>query len=270
MKKIHIQAHTPWLHLDFAELYHFRWVLLMLTLRDIKLRYKQTFLGVAWVILQPLLTALLFTAVFGKALHLPSEGTPYMLFAFCGLVPWLVFSQSLQRASPCLINDTRLITKVYFPRIFLPLSATFGVIIDFIIGLAMVTFLMMFNGYSFSSKIIFLPLLALHLFIFACGINLFFSSLSVYYRDFKHIVPFLIQLWMYASPLVYSSGVIPHQFQFFYNLNPMVGIIEGFRFCLLGTPFPGSFQISILTSVLLLISGTFIFRKIEHNFADVI
>ena len=222
------------------------------------------------MVLQPLLTAALFTAVFGRVLHLSSEGIPYILFAFCGLIPWLVFSQSLQRASPCLINDTRLITKVYFPRIFLPLSATFGVTIDFFIGLLMVGGLMLLNGHPISPKFAFLPLFTIHLFVFSCGINLVFSSLSVYYRDFKHIVPFVIQLWMYASPLVYSSNVIPSQFQLFYNLNPMVGIIEGFRFCLVGTSFPIYFQISVVISLLLLLVGTFIFRKIEHYFADVI
>ncbi|NGX48409.1 MAG: Teichoic acid translocation permease protein TagG [Chlamydiae bacterium] len=272
MKKIVIEAKTPWLQLDMSELYVFRWVFLMLILRDIKLRYKQTFLGVTWVILQPLLTAALFTLVFGHVLHLSSEGVPYLVFAFCGLVPWLMFSQALQRASTCLINDTRLITKVYFPRIFLPLSATFGVGIDFLIALLILFGLMIFYGLAFTSQLLFLPVCILVLFVFSSGINLFFSSINVYYRDLKHIVPFLVQFWMYASPLVYSTGVIPPKYHLLYSLNPLVGLIDGFRWSLLGLEnFPHlSFSIASMTSFFLLVFGTIVFRRIEHNFADVI
>lgn len=267
-----MKAKNPWLQLDFAELYEFRWVFLMLSLRDIKLRYKQTILGVAWVILQPLLTALLFTVLFGKVIGLSSEGVPYVLFAFCGLIPWLVFSGSLQRASTCLLNDTKLITKVYFPRIFLPLSATFGVVIDFLIALAMQLVLMGIYGKGLSTNVFFLPVVSLVLFLFSCGINLLVSSLNVYYRDFKHIVPFLLQLWMYASPLVYSSGIIPQKYQLLYQCNPIVGIIDGFRWSLLGLgEFPVySFTISAVVSIVMVTLGGGIFRKIEHYFADVI
>lgn len=260
------------MQLDVAELISFRWVFWMLILRDIKLRYKQTFLGVAWVILQPLLTALLFSVVFGKMIKLPSEGLPYILFAFCGLIPWLVFSQSLQRASNCLINDSRLITKVYFPRIFLPLSATFGVMIDFFIALSMFFVLMGIYQVPLSPNLFFLPICLIVLFMFSSGINLFFSSFNVYYRDFKHIVPFLVQLWMYASPLVYSGNMIPEKYRLIYSLNPMAGIIDAFRYSLLGLPeFPFySFTISIIASSVLLGLGIMIFRKIEHYFADII
>lgn len=272
VKKISIDAHTPWINIDFAELYRFRWVFFMLIVRDIKLRYKQTVLGALWVILQPLLTALLFTALFGRMLKLPSEGQPYILFAFSGLVPWMVFSQSLQRANPSLINDSRLITKVYFPRIFIPLSATFGVIIDLFIALTMLLILMVGYGSPLSLNLLFLPLSIFLLFMFSSGINLIFSSLSVYYRDFKHIVPFLLQLWMYASPLVYSANMIPEKYRTIYSLNPMVGIIDVFRFTFLGlSVFPvQSFCVSAIISLGLMIFGTLVFRKIEHNFADII
>lgn len=272
MSKIHIRAETPWHHIDFSELHAFRFVLWMFIVRDIKLRYKQTALGIAWVVLQPLLTALLFTVVFGALIRVPSDGLPYTLFAFCGLVPWIVFSQSLQRASDSLVNDTKLITKVYFPRIFVPLSATFGVGIDFLIALGILFCLMIGYGVTLSSNIWFLPIATLVLFGFSSGINFFFSSLNVYYRDFKHIVPFMVQLWMYASPLVYSGSMVPERFQLLYSINPMAGIIDGFRWCLLGTgPFPlFSFSVAAVFSALLFVSGTFVFRKIEHFFADII
>ena len=272
MKKILIDAHRPWIKIDFAELAQFRWVLCMLMVRDIKLRYKQTFFGVAWVVLQPLLTAILLTALFGNVMRLPSEGYPYILFAFCGLIPWMIFSQALQRANPSLINDSRLITKVYFPRIFIPLSATFGVVLDLAIALAMLLILMVQQHYALSTNLFFLPVCIALLFVFSSGINLLFSSLCVYYRDFKHIVPFLLQLWMYASPLVYSAKIIPAPFQTIYCLNPMVGIIDAFRWACLGqSPFPmHSFWMATVASLMLLAVGTIVFRKIEHHFADII
>ena len=272
MNKTVIRAERPWFQIDIGELFAYRWVFLMLIVRDLKLRYKQTFLGMAWVILQPLLTAFLFTVIFGRMIKVPSDGLPYVLFAFCGLVPWLVFSQSLQRASSSLINDTRLITKVYFPRLFIPLSATFGVVIDFFIALAMLFILMAVHGQPISANIFFLPICTIVLFAFSSGINLFFSSFNVYYRDFKHIVPFLVQLWMYASPLVYSGSMIPDRYRLLYSLNPMAGIIDGFRWAVFGnTPFPAfSFGVAAAFSAITLIFGATIFRKLEPNFPDII
>lgn len=272
MKKIFIDAQSPRLKIDFAEMAHFRWVFFMLIVRDIKLRYKQTFFGIAWVILQPLLTALLCTALFGNVMKLQSDGHPYLLFAFCGLVPWMTFSQALQRANPSLINDSRLITKVYFPRIFIPLSATFGVAVDLLIALAMLLLLMLHNSYAFTWNLCFLPVCVALLFLFSSGINLVFSSLTVYYRDFKHIVPFLLQLWMYASPLLYPISLIPAKYHTVYCLNPMAGIIESFRFACLGHgEFPAvSFWMAAGISAALFAVGAAVFRKIEHYFADII
>lgn len=271
-KSIIIKAQLPFFNIDLKELFHYRWVFFMLVLRDIKLRYRQTALGIGWVILQPLLTALLFTVVFGLVIRLPSDGVPYVVFAFCGLIPWIVFSQSLQRANMSLIGESTLITKVYFPRIFIPLAATFGVIIDYLICLVLAAVLIAIYGLPFTWNLLFLPVCTLILFVFSTGINLFFSSVSVYYRDFKHIVPFLVQLWMYASPLLYSVNMIPERYRFIYNLNPIAGIIEAFRWTLLGLdPFPiYSFNISVIVSVMLIILGTIVFRKIEHFFADII
>lgn len=271
-RKITIRADKPATHIDFAELLEFRWVFWMLILRDIKLRYKQTVLGVAWVVLQPLMTATLFATIFGKMIKLPSDGLPYMLFAFCGLVPWLFFSQSMQRASNCLVNDERLITKVYFPRIYIPLAATFGVIIDFTISMG-IAFLMMFlYGVPLSINVLFLPVVSMVLFLFCSGINLLFSGWNVSYRDFKHIVPFLIQLWMYASPLVYSGNLIPERYRLIYSLNPMAGIIDTFRWCLFGLgPFPlYAFTVSLICSLVFFVGGAYLFKRMERNFSDVI
>jgi len=272
MKQITIKAHTSWLQLDFSELFAFRYVFFMLILRDIKLRYKQTAVGVAWVVLQPLLTALLFTLIFGRMIKLSSDGLPYIVFAFCGLVPWLVFSQSLQRACNCLVNDSRLITKIYFPRIFIPLSATFGVAIDFLITLGIMGSLIIFYQLPITPQLLCLPFAALLLFAFCSGINLLFSAVNVYYRDFKHIVPFLIQFWMYASPLVYSGNMVPEQYRLIYSLNPMAGMIDLFRWCLLGLPqFPyTSAGFAVIGTGIILLLGMFVFRKVEHFFADII
>lgn len=272
MPRIIIDENIRRLRIGMAELYDFRWVLAMLVLRDIKLRYKQTYLGIAWVVLQPLATAGLFTLVFGHFLHLPSEGVPYELFTLCGLIPWMVFSQSLQRGSTSLINDSRLITKVYFPRIFIPLSATFGVAVDFVITVVLLVACSFIYPVPLTAKIGFLPVGALVLFTFSSGMNLLLSAVNVYFRDFKHVVPFLLQFWMYASPLVYSTSLVLDSIRFLYLLNPMAGLIDFFRWSLLGLEsFPlVSFSLACITSFLLLIFGTIIFRKMEVNFADMI
>lgn len=272
MKKIVIKAQTPLLQIDFAEMYEFRWVFFMLIIRDIKLRYKQTFLGVAWVVLQPLITALLFTVIFGRVMKVPSEGLPYVVFAFCGLVPWIFFSQALQRASLCLVADTRLITKTYFPRLFIPLSATFGVVIDYLIALSLFFVLMSYHGIPLSPNLYFLPVCMVVLFLFSSGINILLSATNVFFRDFKHILPFLVQLWMYASPLVYSGNMVPEKYRLIYSLNPMAGIIDAFRWTLLGIPhFPYfSFNCAVISSVLMMAVGILVFKKVEHHFADTI
>ncbi|NGX45304.1 MAG: Teichoic acid translocation permease protein TagG [Chlamydiae bacterium] len=267
-----IKANPSWLRFDFSELIHFRWVFFMLMVRDIKLRYKQTCLGIAWVIFQPLLTAGIFTLIFARIMHLTGDGIPYVLFAFCGLIPWVVFSGSLQRGSNSLINDAQLITKVYFPRIFIPLSAIFGLIIDYLISIAMMLALMFFKGVTPSIHLWFLPIATLLLFLFASGVNLLLASVNVYYRDFKHIVPFMVQLWMYASPIAYSANLIPEKYQALYYLNPLSGIIDIFRWTFLGMGnFPVySFSVALGASLLLFFVGVFFFEKLKRNFADII
>jgi lipopolysaccharide transport system permease protein len=272
MKPIIIVPRPSWSFQDLSEMIEFRWVFFMLILRDIKLRYKQTYLGILWVILQPLMTALLFAIVFGKWMKLSSDGIPYFLFAFCALIPWLVFSQSIQRASTSLINETHLIQKIYFPRLFLPLSGTFGVVIDFLMVLGLCLVFLPFFGRSFHLQMLFLPLWAALLFGFASGFNILLSCLSAHYRDFKHIVPFFLQFWMYASPLAYSSSIIPEKWQLLFCMNPLTGLIDLFRWSLLGlSDFPvTSFVCCLAITVVLLSTSLILFRKLEHTFADVI
>lgn len=272
MRPTLILPRQSWCWQDVKEMLEFRWVLWMLILRDLKLRYKQTALGVLWVVLQPLLIAVLFACVFGKWLHVSSENVPYLLFAFCGLVPWLVFSQSIQRASLSLVNESQLVQKIYFPRIFLPIAGTLGVILDFLIGMLTFGILLGFYRYPPSGNAIFLPIGILLIFSFSSACNILLSCLSAHYRDFKHLIPFMMQFWMYASPLAYSVASIPLKWQWIFFLNPLTGIIEFFRWSLLGQGnFPlVPFFIACCMTVALLFLSLLLFRKLEWTLTDVI
>jgi lipopolysaccharide transport system permease protein len=272
MKPIVIEPRVSWSRRDFIEMVEFRWVLFMLMLRDIKLRYKQTFLGVLWVVLQPLMTAILLSFVFGKWLKVESDGVPYMLFAFCGLIPWLVFSQSVQRASASLVNETQLVQKVYFPRLFLPIAGTLGVILDCFFALVTLGILMFYYSYPLTWPILLLPVGIGLVFLFSTAFNILLSCLSAHYRDFKHIVPFFLQFWMYASPLAYSMASIPSKWRLLFAMNPLTGAIEFFRWSLLGClEFPAvSFSIACGVSLILLWLSLVVFRKLEWTLSDVI
>ncbi len=250
----------------------YRWVLFMLTLRDIKLRYRQTALGILWVVLQPLMTAALLSFIFGKWLGVSSDGVPYVLFAFCALIPWLVFSQSVQRASASLVNESQLIQKVYFPRLFLPIAGTLGVVLDCLFAVLTLFVLLLVYGYPLSWSILLFPIGVLEVFVFSTAVNILLSSLSAHYRDFKHIVPFILQFWMYASPLAYSMTSIPQKWQWVFAMNPLTGIIEFFRWSVLNHyKFPTlSFSVSCLITLIILLFSLFVFRKFEWTLSDVI
>lgn len=271
-KPIIITAKVSWTRAYLSELMEFKDVLFMLTLRDIKLRYRQTFLGVLWVILQPLFTSLVFTAIFGKFAKLPSEGVAYLVFAFCGLIPWMFFSVALQRASVSLMLDERLITKIYFPRVFIPLSSCLGVLIDFFVSLIFMAVLMPIFQIPCTLNLLIFPFLFLILLLFTSGISLFFAAANVYYRDFKHMLPFMVQIMMYASPIIYSASIIPEKYQMLYSINPFVGIINGFRWMFIGNqPFPFiSVAYSTVWAFLVALLGLIFFRRIERYFADVV
>ena len=261
-----------WAALNLRELWHYRDLLTILAQRDVKLRYKQTLLGVAWVVLQPLVASLIFAVIFGLFARLPSDGVPYLLFVFTGMLPWNYFSGALQRAGNSLIGDARLISKVYFPRLIIPLASTFAVLIDFLVSLAVFFVLMFFYRYGLSWQIVALPFFLLLTTLCAVGVSLWLSALNVQYRDFMYALPFLIQVWMFASPVVYSSSLIPERWRWLYALNPAVGFIEGFRWSLLGQSTLDWWMVacSTLISLLAFVSGAFFFRRVERTFADVI
>jgi lipopolysaccharide transport system permease protein len=238
--------------------------------RDIKLRYTQTFLGVAWVVLQPLVMGGLFSLIFGKWLHLESEGVPYLLFAFCGLVPWTFVYQGIQRAVNGIQGDKAIINKIYFPRLLIPLSVAVVSLIDVAILVVILVFLIKIMGGNFSWHIGVFPLCMVPGFFLALGFGAFFSSLAIYYRDVMNLLPFFLQIFMYLSPVLYSSQMVQEKWHLFYELNPMVGLIDACRWCFLNTPhFPlESFLISGGISLGIGVLGVSVFMQLERYFAD--
>lgn len=269
---VRIKPSRGWLKIDLRELWAYRDLLQILALRDVQLRYKQTALGVSWVILQPLLTSVIFAIIFGRLAKLPSGEVPYELFAYAGMLAWNIFSQSIQRAGQSLVKDTELVTKVYFPRIIIPISGSASTLIDFIVAVLVFFVLLFFYKIPLTINLLALPFLLVICYVLAIGVGLWISALSVFYRDFIYALPFVIQAWMYASPLAYSASLIPNQWKSLYSLNPMVGIIESFRWALLGFSFfPwSSFIISIVTGALIFITGLMVFKRVERSFADTI
>jgi lipopolysaccharide transport system permease protein len=267
-----ISPPTSWSDLSFTELWSFRDLFGILALRDVKLRYKQTALGVTWVILQPLLSSLIFAAVFGNLAKLPSDGAPYILFVFAAMLPWNLFAGSLQRAGNSLVGDARLISKVYFPRIIIPIASAAAVLLDFAVACGVMIVLSLLYGVAPSwTWLAVAPLTAL-VFVVAIGSSLFFSALNVYYRDFSYALPFVIQVWMFGSPLVYSTSLVPPEWQFLYHLNPLAGIIDGFRWALLGNrEYPATgLLLAVLGAAAVFLVGVYVFQRVERSFADVI
>lgn len=271
-RHIRIEPARGWAELNFRELWAYRDLLLILALRDVKLRYKQTALGIIWVVLQPLVAALIFAVIFGRFANLPSSGVPYVLFVFAGLLPWNLFSGALQRAGNSLVGDARLISKVYFPRMVIPVASSAAVLVDFAVSLVVMLALLLLYGWGLTWNLLPLPALLLVALLIAVGVSLFISALNVYYRDFMYALPFLIQVWMYASPVVYSADLIPTPLKPFYAINPLVGLIDGFRWALLGTgAFPAlTLGISTAVGLLLFFAGSLVFQRVERNFADVV
>lgn len=272
LKQTVIEPSPKWRLIDFKELWEYRELLFMLALREVQLRYRQTFLGVAWVILQPLITTVIFTFIFGRLLGAGSDDIQYELFAFAGLIPWNVFSQSLQRGGVSLTRDIRLITKIFFPRVIIPIANAISTLVDFGVSFIILIVLLLVYHVPLSITILSLPVLLVLTLMLSIGVGVIFAALNVYYRDFTYVLPFLIQVWMYASPLAYSSNLIPESLNWIYDLNPMVGIIDGFRWAIFETiDFPLNALIySFVTSLVIFILGMFIFRRLERSFADVI
>jgi lipopolysaccharide transport system permease protein len=255
------------------DLWNFRELFVFLSWRDILVRYKQTAIGMLWGIIRPLLVMIVFTVIFGKLAKLPSEGIPYPVMVFSAMLPWQLFATSFSESSNSLIGNVNLIAKIYFPRLIIPVSSIMVNFIDFFISFILLLGLMLFYNILPDWRIIVLPLLLLFIFLLALGLGLWFSALNVKYRDFRYVIPFLVQFGLYVSPVGFSSTVVPEQWRFLYSLNPMVGIIDGFRWVLLkgqtSLYLPG-LMISVVLVILILVSGFIYFRKAEITFADVI
>lgn len=267
-----IEPPRGWVALELRELWLYRELLFFLAWRDIKLRYKQTALGAAWAILQPLLTMVIFSVIFGQLAKLPSDGIPYPIFTYTALLPWQLFAFALTNSSNSLINSQNLISKVYFPRLIIPLASTLAGVIDFAFAFLVLLGMMAYYRMVPTTAIAYLPLFLILALLSALAVGIWLSALSVEYRDVRYIVPFLTQFWMYATPIAYSSSLIPENWRLLYGLNPMTGVVEGFRWALLGMQTSGGIMIAVSAAVVVVmfISGLYYFRRMENNFADVI
>lgn len=267
-----IEPAGRWPTIDLRELWAYRGLFTFLVWRDVKVRYAQTVLGAGWAILQPVLTMLVFTVIFGTFAGIPSDGAPYAVFSLAALVPWTYFSTALAGASNSLVSSSNLITKVYFPRLVIPVAPVLAGLVDF--AIAFVILLLVMLGYGIVPGLLALPVLALLVFaamLTAAGVGCWLAALNIQYRDVKYVTPFLVQVWMYASPVVYPMSMVPERYRALYALNPLAGIIEGFRAALLGTgeiPWP-MIGVSLGAGVVLFVSGAIYFRRMERVFADV-
>lgn len=273
---VDIQPADGLISLQLADVWQYRELLLFLAWRDVKVRYKQTALGVAWVLLQPLITMGVFSFLFGGLLKVPSGGVPYPIFAYAALLPWNYFAAALTRSSTSLVGSANLITKVYFPRLIIPLSAVVSGLIDFGIGFLVLVVLMVYYGISPTPAMALMPLLVLLATLTALAFGLWLSALNVRYRDINYLAPFLVQIWMYATPVIYGTTLIPERFRFLLALNPMTVVVEGFRWALVGpaaqvVEMPGWMcALSIGVTVAVLVGGMIYFRNTERTFADVV
>jgi lipopolysaccharide transport system permease protein len=261
-----------WWELGLRELWAYRELLYFFVWRDIKVRYKQTVVGAAWAVLQPLLLMTVFTLFFGRLAHIPTDGLPYPIFYYSALLPWMYFAASLQSATNTIVENQRVITKVYFPRLDLPLSSVLSGLVDFGISFLMFAVLMAYYGIHATIAIIWLPAFLLLALLTAFGVGLWLSALNAIYRDVRYVVPFLVQFWMFASPLVYPSSRVPEKWRWVYGLNPMAGVIEGFRWCLAanGRPPVRLLIDAVVVAVLLVLGGLAYFQRMESTVADMV
>ena len=265
-----IRPQTGWAGIEWGELYRYRELLYFFVWRDIKIRYKQTVLGIAWGLLQPLVMMLIFTFIFGRLASVPSEGVPYPLFVFAGLLPWMLFSNGLSQGSLSLINQQNMISKTYMPRIMIPTAAVGVFLVDLMASFALYAVIMAFYGFAPRLSMLAVPLLIVLTVMLTLGSSYILAALTVLYRDFRYIVPFLVQILMYVSPVIYPPSMLPPRLQPFLSLNPLVGIIEGFRSAILGTPWNWpALATSVVISLVLFVFGLAYFHKVERRFADI-
>jgi len=267
-----IEPARGWMPLNLMDLWQYRDLFFFLAWRDIKIRYKQTLLGASWAILQPLLTMVIFSFIFGKLAGLPSEGIPYPVFTYTALLPWQLFAFALSQSSNSLVGSQQLVSKVYFPRLIIPIASVAPGVVDFILSFVVLIGLMTYFKIQLTIRLFVLPLLLLLALLTALAVGLWLSALNVEYRDVRYVVPFLTQFWMYATPVAYSSTLIPEKWRWLYGLNPLTGVVESFRWALLGSgdSLGPMFWVSVGIVIILLVSGLFYFRRMEDTFADVI
>jgi lipopolysaccharide transport system permease protein len=268
----HITPPRRWASIGFRELWDYRELLYFLTWRDVKVRYKQTALGAAWAVIQPLFMMLVFSLFFGRLAKMPSDGIPYPVFTFCALLPWQLFAHALSESSNSLVGNQNLITKVYFPRLVVPISAVLGGLVDFAIAFVILLVMMAYYGIVPGWQIVTLPLFILLAVVTALAVGLWLAALNVQYRDVRYTINFLIQFWLFATPVAYPSSLVPEAWRPLYGLNPMAGVVEGFRWALLGKAQPPGalLWVSVAVVILLLVGGLYYFRRMEQQFADVV
>jgi lipopolysaccharide transport system permease protein len=267
-----IKPSSGWTALQLRDLWLHRELILFMTWRDLKVRYKQTFLGASWAILQPFLTMVVFSIFFGNLAGVPSDDVPYPIFSFTALIPWTLFSKALQDASRSLVASSHMITKIYFPRMILPLSSVLAGVVDFLIAFVVLLAMMVYYGISPTAQVWSLPLFLVLALITAVGVGLWLSALNVIYRDVGYMLPFLTQVWLFLTPIAYPTSIVPQRWQALYALNPMTGVVEGFRWALLGSGQPPGMMTAVsgLVALVVLVSGMFYFRRMERLFADMV
>lgn len=266
-----IEPPSGWQLVDVRELWEYRELLWVMTTRDVKVRYKQTFLGAGWAILRPLLTMAIFTVVFGRFGKMPSDGYPYAIFVYAGLLPWTFFAGAVTTAANSLVGSSPLVSKVFFPRLIIPLSSMGAPLVDLLVSTAILLGLMLWYGVPFTPGLLIAVPLVLLILIIAAGVGTLLSALTVTFRDFTHITPFLVQLWMFATPVVFPLSVVPEQWRWVFALNPMTGPVEAFRAAFLGTPLAaGPIAGSLVAGLVLLGFGVAYFERVERRFADII
>jgi lipopolysaccharide transport system permease protein len=267
-----IQPSSGLFNLDLKGVWQYRELLFFLIWRDLKVRYKQAAIGVGWAIIQPLLTMVIFTIIFGQMAKIPSDGIPYPLFSYAALLPWNYFSQALSRSGGSLVGDANLLSKVYFPRLIIPLATVITPLFDFAISFFILLIMMAWYGVMPTWGIIALPFFLLFALMVALAVSLWLAPINVRFRDVGHAIPFLVQIWMYASPIVYPVSLVPEKWRALYGLNPMAGVIEGFRWALLGSKSPNLLLVGVgvLLTSLLLLAGVVFFKWMERTFADII
>lgn len=267
-----IEPSRGWRQLNLKELWRYRELVFFLIWRDVKVRYKQTFLGAAWAIIQPFMTMVVFSIFFGSLAKIPTDGIPYPIFSYTALLPWQLFETGISKSGKSLVSGRTLLTKVYFPRLAIPLAPVVAALVDFVLAFVVLIAMMIYYGYTPTRAIWTLPLFLLLAMVTALGAGFWLSAMNVWYRDIGYIIPFFSRLWFYLTPITYAASIVPEQFQILYALNPMVGVVEGFRWAMLGLGDPPSAEIliSVLISIVMMVTGAFYFRRMERTFADVV